>query len=438
MQQVWLNFKVHKKFLLMLVLLVCLGWGRYQILLTKLEIPQDLPSEFVGIVTSAPDVRGDGIFLTVKPTNLPAEFQSKILVKTARYPEWQYGDEVKVKGKLKPPEAFATDTGRVFDYPKYLAARGVNLTVSFAEVALVKPSENWLRFLFKIKKVFTNAVNKAVNEPAAALANGITVGEKQALPKDIQKAFQISSLSHIVVLSGYNVSIVAGALSYFGYAFGVVGIVLFGIMVGGGASVWRAILMAIIMVLGKRYGRNYDALRALVFVAVVMSLYNPLWPLYDVGFQLSFLATTGILLGSDWWKNKLHWVTERFGLREAVAVTLSAQTAVLPLLIHISGTLSFVSVPANILVVPVVPVAMLAVFVVAVVGLVAPPVAVVIGYPASWLLDYMILVSVWLSKLPGGFVILPNFSGWLVVGIYLAILVYLSRRTILSLIAYPW
>lgn len=417
--------------LLLVFLLLLFGW-RFEVLTAKLVAPSELPKEFVGTIVADPDVRGDGIFLTVKPTSLPPEFQSKILVKTARYPEWQYGDTVRVIGQLKLPEAFETDTGRTFNYPKYLAARGVGLTVSFAEVELVKSSESWLRFLFKIKKTFTGAVNQAVNEPAAALANGITVGEKQALPKDIQKAFQITSLSHIIVLSGYNINIVGDFLSRFGSAFGIVGIILFGIMVGGGASVWRAILMAIILVLGRRWGRNYDALRALVLVAILMSLYNPLWPLYDAGFQLSFLATAGILLGSEWWQKKLTFVTGRFTLRETLAVTLSAQTAVLPLLLYMSGILSFTSLPANVLVVPVVPFAMLLVFIVALVGLIFPPLALLLGYPVSLLLNYMIAVPTLLAKLPGGYITLPLFSGWLVVGIYLIIFLYLCRGAILQ------
>lgn len=417
---------------LLLAVIFLLSWWRFEVLTARLVAPNELPEEFVGTIVSDPDVRGDGIFLTVKPIDLSAKFQSKILVKTARYPEWQYGDVVKVKGQLKLPEAFETDNGRIFNYPKYLAARGVGLTVSFAEVGLVKSSESWLRHLFKIKKAFTKSVNQAINEPAAALANGITVGEKQALPKDIQKAFQITSLSHIIVLSGYNINIVGDFLSRFGPAFGIVGIILFGIMVGGGASVWRAILMAIILVLGRRWGRNYDALRALVLVAILMSLYNPLWPLYDAGFQLSFLATAGILLGSEWWQKKLSWVTEKFTLRETLAVTLSAQTAVLPLLLYMSGILSFTSLPANVLVVPVVPFAMLLVFIVAIIGLIFPPLALILGYPVSWLLNYMIAVPTLLAKLPGGYITLPLFSGWVVVGVYLAILIYLGRRVVFS------
>lgn len=414
MQALLLRLVNSWRFVLALLLILVIGFWRYVILTKQLIVPQTFPREVVGTIVTDPDVRSDSIFLTVQS----ADLASKVLVKTARYPEWQYGDEVKVTGQLKLPEAFDTDTGRVFDYPKYLAARGIGLTVSFAQVELVNKSRSWWRFIFLPKKYFTASVNRSINQPESALANGITVGEKQALSKDIQKAFQITSLSHIIVLSGYNVSIVGNSLSHFGSGIGIVGIILFGFMVGGGASVWRAVIMALIAVIGRRLGRTYDALRALIATALVMSAYNPLWLLYDAGFQLSFLATAGILIGTPWWQKKLVRVPERFGLRDTLAVTLGAQMAVLPLLLYLSGILSFTSIPANVLVVPLVPIAMFAVLIVGVVGLVFSPAAVLIGYPVSLLLSYMITVPLWLAKLPGGFITLPAFSGWWALGLY--------------------
>jgi competence protein ComEC len=186
------------------------------------------------------------------------------------------------------------------------------------------------------------------------------------LDQNTLDAFTIAGLLPIVVLSGYNVMIVADGVLR-GLAFlpkrssvGLAGLVvfLFVAAAGGGSSAFRAGLMALLALFARGTGRTYDALRALGAVFVLMLLVNPLLLVDDPGFQFSFVATLGLIIGTPLIEPKMKWVRNGF-LREILATTIAAQVAVLPILLYQTGNLSLVALPANALVLPFVPLTML-------------------------------------------------------------------------------
>jgi competence protein ComEC len=228
-----------------------------------------------------------------------------------------------------------------------------------------------------------------------------------------------------VVLSGYNVMIVAGSIlkvssrlpRLFGLSIAALAIVLFVIAAGANSSAIRAGIMAILSLLAQGMYRKYDVLRALIASLVLMVLINPLLLVYDPGLQLSFLATMGLILGSQPIQMHLLWMRSAF-FEEAVATTLSAQVAVLPFLLYESGNLSLVALPANIAVMPVVPIAMAASALSAVVSFVLPFLGPLAGLPAYICLWYIVEVAKVSARLPFAQFIVPAFSAWWMFGAY--------------------
>lgn len=387
-------------------------------------------ASYEGIIVADPDVRETSQRLTVEVTENGAS--TKILVVAPRYPLYAYGDYVTVTGKLEYPKPFDTDGGRVFAYDMFLAKDGILSTIQFAK--LEKHGESHAvsiriqRVLYSIKHGFAHGVEAALPEPHASLAEGLLVGGKQGLGKELLQTFTIAGLLPIIVLSGYNVMIIAeGILLSFAFLRKRVALILAGITIilfvlaaGGGSSATRAGLMATLALYARATYRTYDALRILIAVFFLMILWNPLQLQYDPGFQFSFMATLGLILLSSHLERRLHAISWQ-PLRDVVATTLSAQLFVLPLLLYQTGNLSLVAIPANILVLPFIPLTMLLSFVAGLVGIVLPTIAFYLGLPAYVLLSYTIHVAEFCAHLPLAQVIVPAFPFAIVVFSYVGI-----------------
>jgi competence protein ComEC len=218
----------------------------------------------------------------------------------------------------------------------------------------------------------------------------------------------------MVVLSGYNITIVALSIMWLFSKFlskrtsiiaGVISIILFAMMVGGGATVVRASVMAILGLLAQASGRTSQVARALVIAALLMVAINPKLLVFDIGFQLSFLATLGLIYLEPIFKPHFTWLPERLAwlpIREIASATLGAQLAVFPLILYTFGNFSVYAFPVNMLVLPLVPTAMLLVFLV---GILVPiPLISLLAWPIAWityaLLAYMIGLVRLVSHLP--------------------------------------
>lgn len=415
-----------------------------------LQVAHELPDNFAqligtavtleGVVVADPDIRESAQRVRVE-VGERAE-RTRILAVLPLYPSVAYGDEITIDGVFSYPEAFATDGGREFDYPHFLAKDGVLAIMNRAHVTVRETKRDVfthaMRFLYRVRHIFEQGVSRALPEPASALATGILTGGKQGLGKLLLEAFTISGLLPIVVLSGYNVMIVAEAVlrglrlapKRVALVLAGVTILLFVLASGAGASAVRAGIMAGVGLFARATGRTYAALRALLFVFVCMLIFNPLLLLYDPGFQFSFVATLGLIVGAPTISARLLWVKSE-SIRELLAATLAAQIFVLPLLLYETGNLSLVAVPANMLALPVVPFAMLFSFVAGIAGLVAPAIAVYVGLPAYALLSFIIGVATMSAALPFASLVVPAFSFGFVIFLYalLALGVYKLKKT---------
>ncbi len=355
---------------------------------------------FEGLVVDEPDVRESATRLVVEPDNS----RERVIVTTALYPEYNYGDRLKVSGKIQLPENFETDTGKEFDYVNYLAKEKIYYQIFRPGITVIGRNEGfWLQEkLFNLKQWFLGNLSRAIPEPEASLAGGLVVGAKQGLSKELQDDFRTVGLSHIVVLSGQNLSIIADVvfkyLSFlpFKTAIGASGILifLFALMAGGGASLLRATIMAMIVLLARASGRIYDAGRALAVTILFMLIWNPRLAFYDLGFQLSVLSTIGVIYGVPIFNYYLRFIPERFYLRETISTTFAAQIAVLPWIAYKIGNISLIAPVVNVLVVPLVPVIMFLVFLSGVLGFIP-----FLPLPLIWLADFGLSYVIFITEL---------------------------------------
>jgi len=406
-----------------------------------------------GVVSDEPDARENNVRLPVrvstvrepKASNVAGfvvESDVKVLVVAPPHMQAEYGDIVRAEGELRLPEAFDAGAGREFNYPAFLAKDGIGYELSFAQVEVVGESRrNPLKAAaIWIKQMYLAGLAMALPEPQAGLAGGITAGDKRGLGSELSETFRIVGLIHIVVLSGYNITVVIQFLEWlFGStrlwirsSVAVMVAVFFALITGLASSSVRAASMAVIATVGKATGRTYLASRALALVAAGMVLWNPFVLAFDPGFQLSIIATLGLIFISPLFEARLQWVTARLGLREIASATLGTQAAVLPLILFQSGALSIYSLPANLLALIVVPWAMLLSFIAGVAGTVLGPVAPVVGFPAYILLWYVTKVADFFAWLPFSAVTIPAFSAaWLFVAYValIAVVVAMQKRT---------
>lgn len=350
-----------------------------------------------GIIIDEPEFKDDRAKYILRSDGL------KILIQASKYPEYEYGDKISVKGKIEEPKNFAED----FDWRAYLAKDDIYLTSYNPQMEILAKNKGnpFFKYLYRFKNNLESSFKNILPEPHASLLAGVTLGSRSGIPKDVYDRFKATGTAHIVALSGYNISIIAwavmGALMFFmaarniSFWISLAIIILFVLMTGASASVVRAGVMGVLILIARHQGRLYTAKNALVFAGATMVFLNPKILRFDVGFQLSFLATLGLILLSPKIEEKLLNIPKLFGVKEALVATLSAQIFVLPLLIYQFGFFSPIGILVNILILPAVPFAMFFGFAGAFIGLISPIFAKIFLWLAWIFLSWILGVVSW-------------------------------------------
>jgi len=392
--------------------------------------------QYEGVVVSDPDVRekNQRIGLDVQGTGVLAVMPLSADVRV--------GDRVRVYGTLSVPHAFETDGGRTFRYDKYLEARNIRFLIQYGSIYTTAPAP-WYSLpaaLARIKHSFLDGLDRALPNPDSALAGGIVIGGKEGLGTELKDAFTRSGLVQIIVLSGYNVMIVAEWVMVFfalltlprriQFFAGGAALLLFVGIAGISATAVRAAIMAVIALYARATGRSYAASRALLFAVLLMLMWNPLYLVFDPGFGLSVVATAGIIWLAPIFE--AHMARLRPFWRNTIATTLAAQISVLPLLLYDIGLFSLVALPANLLVNPLVPLAMAWAAIAGVIGMTIGPfvplVATIAGFPALILMRFFIFIAEKSSVLPYAAFTLERFPFVLVLAAYAALIYIASSK----------
>ncbi len=422
-----------------LCVLVCVGLVVGQVRVLLIHYPdvspiQELHSKKValrGTVVREPVSDGEAQKIQVHVENIfvgstTHTIDTDVLIRTHAFPEFFYGDVLVASGTLRTPEAIIEEDGRHFDYQMYLFKDRITHTLSFATAEKVaEKGSRVLRVLFLIKSRCVDVIRDVLPEPHAGLLSGILLGVN-ALPERVTNNFRTAGLSHIVVLSGYNITVVAESVLALmkiiavKFAFGVslLGVLLFVLMSGAGASAVRAGIMASIALAGKQFNKTYDASRALVLAVWGMIIWNPFIILYDPSFHLSVLATVGVMYVTPIVSRYLSWMTEKYGLKELSATTLGAQLAVLPYILYMSGNFGVFAFPANFMVLPLVPLTMLLGFLTSVFGWVSRFLGLIPGVPTYLLLSWDLFIAESVSKFPFATLHVPYIPVFILVIFY--------------------
>jgi competence protein ComEC len=412
-----------------------IGRGEFQLAGTVIEDPRPRgTSQQVVLDEVAAQVRGDahalrGRLLATLPRSLPIAV----------------GRRVVLTATIDAPSAFDG-----FDYPAYLARQGIGGLVRAREARVLDgpPRAGPAEIAAVARNWLLGGLNEMIPEPEAALGAGILLGVRSSIAPEVADAFATAGLTHVVAISGWNIAIVAaivGALlrpleerrggrwlAPAGAAATIAGYVA---LTGASPSVVRAALMAGAMMVARFGGSRAHAASALCLAALVMLIAAPS-VLWDVGFQLSALATAGLILyGAAIEARLAGWPS---WLREPIALTMAAQLTTLPVVVGSFGRLSLVAPLANVVVVPLVPLVMLLCAIAAPLGAIASILQVgpltdmvrwAIGGSAWLLLRTMIVAGQAAAALPFAAVSVAA-PGWLALAWYPA-LGFVWRRSAL-------
>ncbi len=353
--------------------LVFFLFGAYYFHYKDTDIPKDISLPVHGVVKEPPSVQGNLKRIVFEHEN------GRALLYVDRYKEYDYGDFLKVNGNFNIVE----DEG----YANYLKKEGVYHTSFYPEIK--KKGERKTFFynqIFSLRGKIKNNIQKSIPSPENFLLEAMILGDRSSFTEDFNKKLSISGTRHISAVSGMHIVVISGIFFYIfqflkierkkATILSLFCIFLFIIFVGAPASAIRAGIMGSIYLFSFFFCRENNSFRTIVFSAGVMLLLNPLLLHYDLGFQLSFLAVTGIIFLSPLIKRYLTLENKRlkgfFAKNELIAdllsVTISAQALVFPLILYNFGHFSLVSVFTNILIVPLLPFIMILGIIVGITG----------------------------------------------------------------------
>lgn len=364
---------------------LCLGLWRYDLARPTL-VPGPLAAyndgpevTFRGLVVNEPVPRDRWSQLQVSVRELKAgdmwtATRGQVLVRVPSYETYRYGDVLEVSGRLQTPQQEGASP-----YRTYLARQGIHSTLQYPRLSLLARDQGQLvpGFLYGLKRRTQGIIAAILPEPEAALLTGVLLGSDEGIPKPLMDQFRATGTAHIIAISGFNIALISASLvklfsrllqRYAALVAALIAVALYTVLVGAEPPVVRAALMGALAAFALIVGRRSDALTSLVVAACLMTAWQP-FSLWEVGFQLSFAASLGLVLYSgklqawtagkaeEWFSSEALQRAARF-VGDTLLVTLAAQITTLPLMLAYFHQFSPLSLVANLLVIPVQPAVM--------------------------------------------------------------------------------
>ena len=383
------------------------------------------------------DLRLDAVKYTLDAKKILVDRQwrpisGKFLVNAAKYPLYHYGDCLLVKGEMQKPEPIED-----FAYDKFLARYDIYAVIYRADLSLLPERSGYLFFesVYRFKNNFERSLGRIFSEPQGSFMAGLILGSRKGIPPDLMSYFNTTGLTHIIAISGYNITllivIIGSLLSFLSRKtkifVSVLVIFIFVVLVGMSAAVVRAAIMGVIGLLALWFGRIYLIDFALIAAAFSMALWNPKILVYDVGFQLSFLATCGLVYVAPLIKKWFLWLPEFVEVREAATMTVAAQIMALPVILLNFGRLSLISPLANIFVLPFIPLAMIFGFFAVVASYFSAFLSKVLGFFGFLILQLIIVLVKFFANFPFAAIDITWLNFWFVSFYFLALLLWIRR-----------
>ena len=422
------------------ILFLVVGVWRHQMALLEIENNElrkfnDLDEEItlIGLVAADPDIREKSQKLTIEIKQLnhyaagSRSEKEKVLATINRYPEYQYGDKLKITGKLETPQVFEDFNYRAFkegedeeenkvffDYKDYLAKDGIYSIVNFPKIELIGSGfgNPLMRAIFSLKNKFKTAARSFISPPQEGILEALIFGEEGRISKEWKDKLNFTGTRHIAAVSGMNITIITFLIFALALSLGfwrnqaiyltIFLLFLYILMIGAPASAVRAGIMAALFLAAQCFGRLSSGLRPVIFAATFMLAQNPLLLRLDVGFQLSFLAILGMIYLQPAFSGRFFLKIPNpkvFPIRTTLSATLAAQTFTLPILIYNFGYISLISPITNILIVPFLALITILIFLFGLSAILFWPLGFLFSLPTWLFLTYIVGIIDWFSKL---------------------------------------
>jgi competence protein ComEC len=403
---------------------------------------------FDGTVVNDPDIKGEAIYMVLEAEKLILDsreigLQGKVLLKVDRYPQYYYGDRLRVSGFLKKPfDQFPGSQDSNFVYSDYLAKDGIYSVMYSPMVWKTEGAGDGWSVLFWFKNSIKEKISELFKEPAAGVIGGILIGTRSSVPSEVMDAFNRAGLTHILAISGYNITLLINIMALLAksfsrrgrFIFTIAVIAFFSALTGFSASVIRAALMGGLSVFALQSGRKSQALTVILLSGTIMVLINPKIMLSDISFQLSFLSTLGLILLMPFFEKFMDILKSRTGISppsfigDGLMVTLAAQIFTTPITLYYFGRFSLISPLTNVLFLPLIPLIMLASFLALVSSFMFMPwTAVMVAL--CWLLMEVLLKGVgFFAAFPFASLDIQNFS-LPVMAVYYLVLAFIVCRS---------
>lgn len=391
--------------LLLALLLFGIGWWRGSVYVERLAVHESFHHQKVTLVGRATEdaVYGQWYQLEFGLSNVEVAVSARtplignVLVRGFGEAAVYRGDVVKVEGKLFP-------------------TRGNNLaSVSFAELTVLERDASWIN---KLRREFAAGMQSALPEPVASFGLGLLIGQRSTLPESTEEQLRHVGLTHIIAVSGYNLTIIVLACrrllakrsKFQATAVCLALIGLFLLITGSSPPIVRASIISLLAIGTWYYGRQIKPLALILLAAAVTVIANPLYLWGNVSWYLSFLAFFGVLVLAPLITKRIFGDKEPKVLISILIETVCASLLVIPYILYIFGEMSLVSLPANLLVIPFIPLAMVLALGAGLGGMLLPAFAGWLAWPAKMLMTYMLDIANLLARIPHAFVQHIGFS----------------------------
>lgn len=414
---VGLYFRAFWAVIIIFIFGVCLGWWRGGIVVQKLAMYSPY---FGATVTAHLTAKNDGIYGKQSQMQFDGEHVTfdgstvmvgKIAVSGFGANSVYQGDEIEVTGKVRP------------GYGSYQAQ------MSFAKIKVV---DHHGSIIATLRRSFAAGMQSALPEPVASFAMGLLIGQRATLPAYVKQDLLMVGLTHIIAVSGYNLTIILHASRKLlagqskriatGLSFGL--IIVFLAIAGASASIVRAAIVSGLSISTMYYGRVMHPVNLIAMAAVVTAWVNPLYLWTDISWYLSFLAFFGVMVLGPLVTARLKFRGSGSALVAVGIESICAECMTLPVILFMFGQMSYVGLLANVLVVALVPLAMLLCLFAGLAGMIVPVVAGWFAWPAQVLLNYMLDTSHVLAGVPGVFKEHIGLSLTLMISWYIGIVVF--------------
>ena len=346
----------------------------------------------------------------------------------------KYGDKIEFYLEYEKPSTARNYMG--FDYSNYLKTKKifgtVNLKEEDVEIISHDNSNIILRKIYKLRNLMKTKIEKLLPKETSGLCLGMLIGETSGIEENMQENFRDSNLSHILAVSGANVSYIIVSITYIfnkmylrkrlSKIISIILLILFMLLTGCTSSVNRACIMAILMLIAELLYRKSDVYNNLAISALILLIINP-YSLLDIGFQLSYMGTIGIVFLHDKIGNfiKINNKIVKYFF-EMIAVTTCANLAIIPIMMFHFNTISLTFYFSNIIVGPILGIVVIIGFIMFFISLIFTPISSLIAIVLNLMLKFIIKIAEITANMPFSKITIITPSFFFIIVWYLIII----------------